>query len=110
MTEAQEQRAVIEYCDWRKLPIFHIPNGGKRDLHTAQHLKQQGVKAGVPDLCLPIPSNSYHGLYIEMKRADGGRVTEHQQRWLDLLNSYGYRAVVCHGSQEAIDTIESYLA
>ena len=26
-----------------------------------------GVKAGVPDLCLPVPMNGYAGLYIEMK-------------------------------------------
>lgn len=79
-------------------------------MHTGYHLKQQGVRAGVPDLCLPIPANGYHGLFIEMKRADGGTATTQQKKWLSLLNANGYRALVCHGANEAIDAIEAYLA
>lgn len=34
--------------------LYHVPNGGKRDKRTATALRRQGVKAGVPDLCLPV--------------------------------------------------------
>lgn len=47
--------------------LYHIPNGGKRDAKTATILKRQGVKAGVPDLHLPVARGGYHGLYIELK-------------------------------------------
>ena len=44
-----------------------MPNGGKRNPAEAARFKAMGVKAGVPDLCLPVPMNGYAGLYIEMK-------------------------------------------
>ena len=79
MTEAQHQAAVFK---WSQLPdvrqrypelklLHHIPNGGRRDPVEAKHLKQQGVKSGVPDLCLPVARRDYHGLYIEMKTETG---------------------------------------
>lgn len=79
MSEAQHQAAVIKWTQqpairsqWPELALLHhIPNGGTRDPVEAKHLKQQGVKNGVPDLCLPVPRGRYHGLYIEMKRRTG---------------------------------------
>ena len=34
--------------------LYHVPNGGKRNQKEAFNLKRQGVRAGVPDLCLPV--------------------------------------------------------
>ena len=34
--------------------MYHIPNGGKRNITTARRLKAEGVKAGVPDIHLPV--------------------------------------------------------
>ena len=71
-SESLEQQAVVTYCafqSWR-LPnadrIFHIGNGGWRTITEAKRFKAEGVKAGVSDLCLPVPLNSYHGMYIEV--------------------------------------------
>ena len=50
MSEAQEQEVIIQWADLHGLPLFHIPNGGKRNAAEAAHLKRQGVRAGVPDL------------------------------------------------------------
>ena len=109
MTEAQEQAEVIEWCGWKRIPVFHIPNGGSRNPIEAANLKRQGVKAGVPDLFVPVAASGCHGLFIEMKRERGGRVSEAQRRWLALLDAQGYRASVCHGAEEAIREIEGYL-
>lgn len=109
MAEADEQRAVVEYCGWKRIPVFHIPNGGSRHPAEAARLKAQGVKAGVPDLCIPVARCGYHSLYIEMKAAKG-RVSGHQREWLDLLNAQGMRAVVCYGAESAIEEIESYMS
>ena len=61
--------------------LYHIPNGGKRDAKTATILKRQGVKAGVPDLHLPVARGGYHGLYIELKVGDN-TTTKKQKDWL----------------------------
>ena len=55
--------------------------GGKRDAKTATILKRQGVKAGVPDLHLPVARGGYHGLYIELKVGDN-TTTKKQKDWI----------------------------
>lgn len=113
--ESEEQRALFEWAAWSmgKWPelamLFHIPNGGKRGKAEAGRLKAEGVSAGVPDLCLPVPRGGYHGLYIELKRIKGGEVSKSQKEWLALLNRQGYFAMVCFGWQEAARTITKYL-
>ena len=108
MSEADEQRAVVEWCAWRRIPVFHIPNGGSRHPAEAARLKAQGVKAGVPDLCIPVARGGFHSLYIEMK-APKGRVSEKQREWLALLSEQGMRAIVCYGADSAIKAIEAYM-
>lgn len=113
--ESQEQMALMTWCEWHKdiYPelewIHHIPNGGRRDKTTGARLKKEGVKAGVPDLCLPVPMRGYHGLYIEMKQIAGGSVSPNQKRWLKHLNDSGYYAVIAHGWREAAEIIKKYL-
>ncbi len=89
--------------------LHHIPNGGRRDARTGAQMKKEGVKPGVPDLCLPVPSRGYHGMYIELKAQTGGRVSPAQKKWLSALKENGYYAVVCYGWKQAAEQIENYL-
>lgn len=56
--EAEEQIAIMNWAEYNmgKYPelkyLYHTPNGGSRNSAEARNLKKQGVKAGVPDLCL----------------------------------------------------------
>jgi len=112
--ERDEQSLLIEWCDMMsaRIPelrlIYHIPNGGSRNKLEAANLKKQGVRSGVPDLCLPVPSRGYHGLYIEMKTKDG--VTSKEQKdWIMALREQGYAAKVCRGFDDAKEFICRYL-
>ena len=104
--EAAEQTALFRWVGSMsgQLPeiemLYHIPNGGSRNKIEAAHLKQQGVKAGVPDLCLPVSRGEYHGLYIELKYGKN-KPTENQKRWINLLRSQNYKAEVAYGWEEA---------
>ena len=89
--------------------LHHIPNGGTRDAIEGRHLKQQGVKPGVPDLCLPVPRGLYHALYIEMK-TETGRLTPEQKYWGEQLKAQGNMWEVCHGWQSAVRVLEWYLS
>lgn len=115
MTEAQEQTALFEWARlmegrYPELALLHaIPNGGSRHPVEAMHLKAQGVKAGIPDIFLPVARRGFHGLYIEMKRRKGGRVSVEQKRMILALNEQGYKAVVCAGWEQAKAHIEWYL-
>ena len=66
-------------------------------------------RAGVPDLFLACVSSCFNGLFIEMKKTRGGRVSESQKVYLELLKDRGYAVAVCHGWLEAKQSIESYL-
>ena len=113
--EAQEQAWFFNWCKyasvkWSELDLlYHIPNGGSRNAIEAVHLKAQGVKKGVPDLCLPVPRGKFHGLYIEMKRQKGGTLSLDQKEWIARLKNQGYRVEVCKGFQEAANVLEDYL-
>lgn len=114
-SEHDEQAALFEWAEWmrERYPalrrLYAIPNGGKRDIVTAARLKAEGVKAGVPDICLPMPSGGYSALYIELKRSKGGRASDEQREWIDALNRLGNLAVVCHGWLHAAEVIQGYL-
>lgn len=114
-TEAQEQKALFEWRDYNikrypALELLHaIPNGGSRNPIEGRHLKEQGVMAGIPDICLPVPSHHHTALYIELKRRKGGRVSDAQKKVMFKLKKYGNMAVVCYGWEEARDTILNYL-
>ena len=114
-TEAQEQTALFQWAamasgKWHELGTLHaIPNGGSRNPIEARHLKEQGVKAGIPDLFLPCARGGFHGLYIEMKRRKGGRVSIEQKKTIIALREQGYRVEVCEGWERAREVIKEYL-
>lgn len=107
-SEEEEQILVIRYCDLKKIPIAHIPNEGKRSIVNGARLKRSGLRKGFPDLTIPVPKGTYHGLYIEMKSAKG-RATPEQKEWITLLRNNGYVAEVCHGWREAVEIIDKYM-
>ena len=113
-SEHSEQAALIRWCreNETRYPalrfLFAIPSGDYRSQSVANRLKLEGVKPGVPDLFLPLGRSIYHGLFVEMKRADlkpvrGGRggVSDDQARWRLWLLEAGYRHAVCYGFEEA---------
>lgn len=114
-TEHEEQAALFR---WTKLAagahpalslLYAIPNGGHRHKVVAAKLASEGVKAGVPDLCLPVARGEFHGLYIEMKRSKGGVVSAVQKYWLTQLTEEGYCAVRCNGWDDARQALTLYL-
>lgn len=115
LTESQEQQLLFEWASlsagrWPELALmYHIPNGGSRSKSEAGRFKAEGVKAGVPDICLPVARGGYHGMYIELKRVKGGRVSTAQQGWIAALRDQGYYACVCKGWADAAGVIKKYL-
>lgn len=94
--------------------MYANPMGGYRKPLEAKRMKLQGSKAGIPDITLPVPSNGFHGLYIELKRPivkgePKPVVSPEQKFWIHELNLQGYKAVVCYGWLEAKTLIEEYL-
>lgn len=110
--ETEEQQALFRWAAYklRKYPelslMYHISNEGKRNPRRA---KAEGIKAGVPDICLPVPRGGSHGAYIEMKRRKGGRISPAQADWMEKLMQQGYAVACCKGWEEAARFITDYL-
>lgn len=142
-TESEQQIALFM---WASLPetrerypelrwLHHCPNGGSRGDSARSaaiaggRLKAEGVKPGVPDLFLPVPTNCHMldgaiwadkvwpvngsvicGLYIEMK-APGkkSQTSDEQKEFIAHHRNLGYACVVCDSYHEARFYIEQYL-
>ena len=89
--------------------LLAIPNGGDRHPAVAAKLRSEGVRAGVPDLLLPVARGGSHGLWIEMKRRQGARTSPEQREWIARLAGQGYATAVCRGWDQARETINRYL-
>lgn len=91
--------------------IYHVPNGGHRVKAVAAKLKAQGVKAGIPDLVLPMARGGYFGLYIEFKATppNDAAISASQHERISKLSDQGYLAIVCRGHFDAMEQIRAYL-
>jgi len=114
--EAEIQRSIFL---WANIEAKHYPelellnaslNGVRLTIGQAKKAKNSGMRKGYPDLFLPVARGGYHGLYVELKRKKGGKVSDAQMWWLERLELQGYFSAVCRGYDEAVETIINYLA
>jgi hypothetical protein len=114
LTEHQIQSAVFNWANAMcgKYPelklLYAIPNQGKRTIGAASYMKAEGLKAGVPDMCLPVKRGVYGALYIEQK-SKGGRLTVTQSKWLRELEGHGNCCRVSFSLDQTITIFLEYL-
>lgn len=114
-TESQEQQRLFQWAKMEqgKYPelalLYHIPNEGKRSRITGRRMVAEGLKKGVPDICLPVARGGAHGLYIELKRTKDWKITEEQETWMRDLMEQGYEVALCIGWEKAAEIICKYL-
>jgi hypothetical protein len=116
--EPDEWRQQASIFLWADSMLYQYPelwllngslNGVRLSMGQAKKAKRCGMKAGYPDIFLPVARKGFYGLYIELKKEKGGVVSKEQRDWLDRLSTQNYFAVVCRGENRAIKVIEDYL-
>jgi len=113
-TEHENQVALVKWAalNLKTYPelsaLYAIPNAARRSPFQGAWMKAEGLRAGFPDIGLPVPRDPYHGLYIEMK-VGKNKPTPAQCAWHERLRAFGNRVEVCYGWQEAVKVIEEYL-
>jgi hypothetical protein len=114
-TEHSIQAGLIQACRIMEAQypelglLFAVPNGEYRHPKTAARLMSQGVRAGVPDLLLPIARGRYIGLAIELKRPGTGRLNPAQAAYLPKLAGAGWRVCIHTDAGEALAEVLLYL-
>lgn len=105
-SEHEHQVALINWArnhvdQYPPLALLHaIPNGGQRGKAQAAKLKAEGVKAGIPDLFLPVARRGAHGLYLELK-VGSNKPSNEQVKVMGQLEEAGYLCRVCYGAEAA---------
>ena len=116
-SESAEQKAVISW--WRdacyafRLPeviLMACPAQAARSPRGGARMKAEGYRAGTPDLFLSTARRGAHGLFIEMKRQDGGTLSDSQREMSVALQSQAYSCGVAYGADAAKRLIREYLA
>ena len=109
MKEYQLQKAVCKYLDLQNV-LYCGSMGGQYQVHFSQRIKakKSGYKKGFPDLFIYEPRGSYHGLAIELKTGYN-KASKPQLYWQKELIKRGYKAEICTGIDEELDTINTYL-
>lgn len=134
MSEHHEQALVVKWAvtqllDYPELDcLFAIPNLGvkfdgdeRRGYALMARMKAQGLRPGMPDLCLPVARGGYNALFVEMKRIklretktkgvvlEKTHPTPLQVEWHDKLRITGNLVLVCYTAEEAERALLDYL-
>ncbi len=107
--ESDFQTAIATYLDFIGVLWFHPPNEIKAKPQYMAKRKRQGVKPGIPDICIMEPNKDYSGLFIEIK-ANYNKPSDYQLKWAKNLNKKGYLAVWSNSFDECKDIINGYLS
>ena len=112
LTEHGETVALCQRAHYnaRSYPELSLLIGIKNEAtYRRADLRAEGIKAGVPDLFLPVARGGHHGLFIEMKVARGKPSVE-QLRFAGLVTAQGYQVRFCWGQEQGWQALLSYLA
>lgn len=71
--------------------------------------KRQGMKAGMPDVCLPVPRGPFGALYVEFKKP-GGRAAKHQRERHSVLAAAGNLVLIVDNFDDAVYALTKYLS
>lgn len=114
MSEHDQQAALIAWADLiaKHHPelglLFAIPNAGKRPGLQGQWMREEGLRAGMPDLLLPVARQDFHGFFLELKDGDN-RPSSAQQQRIEQLRAQGFRVEVYWSWPPAARALCEYL-
>ena len=103
--EHQVQKAIAQYLDMRKVCWFAVPNGGQRNKIVAAKLKSEGVKAGVPDICVIHDGMAF---FFEVKKpktanSSKGTLSKPQKEFIAKIEEAGGEVAVVYSVADVIE-------
>lgn len=109
-SEDDEEHVLADYCDLRGWRHTHFSNETYTTSWKQKNkMKYLGVHSGVPDHLVVVPRKDgiVVPVYVEMKRAEGGTVSDSQFAWIKSLKIAMQYVAVCEGGAEAVEYVEA---
>lgn len=108
-SEDECQKALVSWfrLTYKDAIIFSVANGGYRDPREAKTLKQTGLLAGIPDLCILTNNKMF---FVEMKKQKGGTLSKVQKDMIPKIEHLGFKVIVGYGFRDAKEKVEEYLS
>jgi len=104
------QRNVVKLLSYYeaqgKILYFAVPNEGKRSFKSAQHRKNLGLRAGIPDLVIII-DGKFHGLELKSEK---GRLNPNQRAWQEAFKKRDIPYAVCRRLDDVKAQIDEWIA
>jgi hypothetical protein len=113
------QSQIVEYLEWKNIFFFAVPNGEKRETKNfyskkignfikyspaGKRLKQEGVKAGVPDLCILLSNGKL--LFIEVKTKIG-KQNSNQKEFEKKVKDLGFTYLIWRDVADAENFVKN---
>lgn len=89
--------------------IFAVPNAARRSAQQGKRLKDEGMKAGIPDVICPFPRSGFASLMIEFK-CKGNSPSPAQQEMIAALIKAGNAVCVARSAADAYSLLSKYEA
>lgn len=112
--EHQAQVAFFERVHWAAQwhpeleAIYAVPNAAQRSEREGARMKDEGLKPGQPDVCVPIPRNGYGALYLELK-VGKNKPTPEQVARMKVLESVGNLCLCVWGWEAMWEAVVEYM-
>lgn len=110
-----EQQVQIGLMRWFQathpelFPLVMASAGGLwTSIKQATRMKSMGYKKGTPDIFFAYPMGGKHGLFLELKAANG-KPSPEQKQMIQSLQEQGYAAAIAVGFDQAIALVTAYL-
>lgn len=88
--------------------IHHFANERQCHVQQGRVLKRMGVKRGVSDIFIAVPSSNKSGLWLELK-VNQNKPSKEQVEFLERKTQRGYAAFCAWDLEQAISIINNYL-
>jgi len=113
ISEHDTQRSVVQWCALARTRypmlawLYAIPNAGKRSLGAYAHMRAEGLRPGIPDLCVPAPVGAFGAGYIEHKAKDN-KPSDAQMSAMRALAHMGNAVTVSYSFEKSRQWLVAY--
>ena len=109
VSEYSIQKTVVEWLKLNHILHFSIPNEMADNAIKGRRLREIGLKKGASDLFICEAHHKFHGMFLELKSANG-KLKPEQRDFFRLVENQKYFTALCFSVDDAISILSWYVS